>query len=33
MGDELGRLLAKNGYHEVYNLQGGMKRWNGPLVK
>jgi len=32
MGDELGRLLAANGYREVYNLKGGMKKWRGEVV-
>ena len=31
MGDELGDILIKNGYPSVYNLKGGMKRWNGPF--
>lgn len=30
MGDELGDILIKNGYPSVYNLKGGMRRWNGP---
>ena len=33
MGDELGRLLAKNGYPDVSNLAGGMKKWQGETVK
>jgi len=33
MGDELGRLLAKNGYPDVSNLAGGMKKWPGEIVK
>lgn len=33
MGDELGGILVKNGYQNVYNLKGGMKLWNGPLAK
>ena len=33
MGDELGDLLAKNGYKSVYNLKGGMKKWKGGIVK
>jgi rhodanese-related sulfurtransferase len=33
MGDELGRLLVKNGYSDVYNLAGGMKKWTGGTVK
>jgi rhodanese-related sulfurtransferase len=33
MGDELGRLLVKNGYPDVSNLAGGMKNWKGETVK
>lgn len=33
MGHELGTLLANNGYPEVYNLAGGMKKWRGEIVK
>lgn len=33
MGDELGSILAKNGYKDVYNLKGGMKMWKGEVVK
>lgn len=33
MGDELGKLLVKNGYPDVYNLAGGMKKWKGGVVK
>ena len=33
MGDELGKLLAQNGYKDVYNLAGGMKGWKGGVVK
>ena len=33
MGDELGKLLVKNGYKDVYNLAGGMKKWKGEVVK
>ncbi len=33
MGDELGRLLAEQGYPAVYNLKGGMKKWKGEVVK
>ncbi len=33
MGDELGTLLAGRGYGSVHNLKGGMKKWNGPVVK
>lgn len=32
MGDELGRVLAKNGYPRVFNLRGGMTKWTGPLA-
>ena len=33
MGHELGNLLAKKGYPEVYNLSGGMKKWRGAIEK
>jgi len=33
MGDELGRLLVKNGFKKVYNLRGGMRGWPGPLER
>ena len=33
MGDELGRLLVKNGYPDVSNLAGGMKKWTGEIVR
>ncbi len=33
MGDELGKLLTKNDYPDVYNLAGGMKKWKGGVVK
>lgn len=33
MGDELGTILSENGYKSVYNLKGGMRKWNGPLAK
>ncbi len=32
MGDELGRILLQKGYKEVYNVKGGMRRWDGPLA-
>ncbi|MEK6759310.1 MAG: rhodanese-like domain-containing protein [Deltaproteobacteria bacterium] len=32
MGDELGAILAKNGYPRVFNLRGGMNKWTGPLA-
>jgi len=33
MGHELGTILSRNNYQEVYNLIGGMKKWRGPVVK
>ena len=33
MGDELGELLAEQGYPTVYNLKGGMKKWKGAVVR
>ncbi len=33
MGDELGSILVKNDYKDVYNLKGGMKKWRGEVVK
>lgn len=32
MGDELGAILAKNGYPRIFNLRGGMTKWTGPLA-
>lgn len=32
MGDELGTILLQKGYKEVYNVKGGMRRWDGPLA-
>lgn len=32
MGDELGAILARNGYPRVFNLRGGMNKWTGPLT-
>lgn len=32
MGDELGAILAKNGYPRIFNLRGGMNKWTGPLA-
>lgn len=29
MGVQSGQLLLKNGYEQVYNLAGGMVKWNG----
>lgn len=33
MGDELGSILKENGFKEVYNLKGGMRRWRGELER
>jgi rhodanese-related sulfurtransferase len=33
MGHELGSLLVKNAYQDVYNLKGGMKKWQGEVEK
>jgi len=33
MGDELGKLLVQSGYKDVYNLAGGMRKWEGEVVK
>ena len=33
MGDDLGTLLVNNGYKEVYNLEGGMRRWRGEIER
>ena len=33
MGDELGKMLVNNGYPDVHNLAGGMKKWRGAVVK
>jgi rhodanese-related sulfurtransferase len=33
MGDTLSRKLVKQGYTNVYNLVGGMYRWQGPVTK
>jgi rhodanese-related sulfurtransferase len=33
MGDELGALLVRHGYADVYNLKGGMKKWRGETVR
>lgn len=32
MGDEYGALLMKNGYKDVYNVKGGMRKWTGALT-
>ena len=32
MGDELAQILTKNGYKDVYNLKGGMRKWPGPYA-
>ena len=31
MGDEMAEILDANGYKQVRNLTGGMRRWSGPL--
>lgn len=31
MGDELSKILMKNGFTDVYNLKGGMRRWKGAV--
>jgi len=33
MGDELSDILLKNGYKDVSNLKGGMRKWKGEVVK
>jgi rhodanese-related sulfurtransferase len=33
MGVESGNLLLANGYMEVFNLEGGMEKWSGEMVK
>ncbi|MFZ3071780.1 MAG: rhodanese-like domain-containing protein [Thermodesulfobacteriota bacterium] len=33
MGDELAEILINNNYKKVYNLTGGMRKWNGTKVK
>ncbi|MBI5642148.1 MAG: rhodanese-like domain-containing protein [Deltaproteobacteria bacterium] len=33
MGDELGEILTKNGYKDVYNVAGGMRKWKGPFAR
>ncbi|MBI1910449.1 MAG: rhodanese-like domain-containing protein [Deltaproteobacteria bacterium] len=33
MGDELGQILTKNNYTQVYNVAGGMRKWKGPVTK
>lgn len=33
MGTESGRLLLENGYSQVFNMEGGMAKWNGELEK
>ena len=32
MGDTLAYKLTKQGYTNVFNLSGGMRQWEGPLV-
>ncbi|GED32055.1 hypothetical protein BCE02nite_31960 [Brevibacillus centrosporus] len=31
MGTESGNFLLENGYKDVYNLDGGMAKWNGQM--
>ncbi len=31
MGTESGNFLLKNGYKDVYNLEGGMAKWKGQI--
>lgn len=33
MGDELSEILLDNGFTDVYNLKGGMRRWKGELTR
>ena len=33
MGEKLSRLLTQNDYTRVYNVDGGMRKWRGPLEK
>ena len=33
MGDKLSKKLVARGYINVYNLIGGMRRWDGPVTK
>lgn len=33
MGDELSEILVANGFAKVYNVKGGMRKWNGPTEK
>lgn len=32
MGMDSGNLLLENGYRNVYNLEGGIAKWTGPLT-
>ncbi len=33
MGDELSEILLDNGFKDVYNLKGGMRKWKGELTR
>lgn len=33
MGEKLSGVLTQNGYPKVYNVDGGMRWWKGPLEK
>ncbi len=33
MGEKLSGVLTQNGYTKVYNVDGGMRWWKGPLEK
>lgn len=33
MGTESGTLLLEKGYKQVFNLEGGMAKWTGEIVK
>jgi rhodanese-related sulfurtransferase len=33
MGDELSEILLDNGFKDVYNLKGGMRKWKGKLAR
>ncbi len=32
MGTELGTILVQKGYPKVYNVKGGMRKWEGPVT-
>jgi rhodanese-related sulfurtransferase len=31
--EEACKLMAKHGFNKLYNLQGGLEKWEGPLAK